>query len=145
MNLVNHVLPPWFTTVVKTLSPMKIKNSKMLSQAGFQSIATSNIGTVDVGDVSPSSSKCHQHRRFVAHLKNKKTENFKLKAEILESKKWKSLEIWMAFPIFSPRSCVLLSNLWNINLSSSLILYLYIDVYRWAWHWRKNKISDDRM
>ena len=67
----------------------------MLSQAGFQSDATSNTGTVDVGDVSPPSSQCHQHRCFVANLKNKnKSENFKLKAEILESKKWKSLEIW---------------------------------------------------
>ena len=46
-------------------------------------------------------------------------------SEIFKSKKWKSLEIWMAFPIFSPRSCMLLSNLWHINLSSSLNWHLY--------------------
>ena len=64
MNSVNHVLQVSFTIVVKILSPMKIKNSRMLSQAGFQSGATSKFGTVDVGDVASSPSKCHQLRRF---------------------------------------------------------------------------------
>ena len=63
MNSVNHVLQVSFTIVVKMLSPMKIKNSRMLSQAGFQSGAK-KISNVRVGDVASSSSKCHQLRRF---------------------------------------------------------------------------------